>query len=306
VKDLRKTELIEMSLIDSDGNIRSEINRETVDIIKKTIEVRLEKGLPPLINPVNVEKKNGRYSLTDGKQRFVAMDELNAKRIEAFVSVNHPMKDWQSHDENRANADLPWYDYARFYINQLEGKMTRKEIANRASVGRKVVERMITALEVCEKVAGDLLRYPYDTIYEISLAPENDWEKLSNRTIENNLSKAKVRSLVNEVTWIQTQYNTIEDEEKREWAKSQIEPLLYTEDMNKGKAWDIILQARGLYISTEEIVHQLTRMVKSMKKFSTSFPGYSEYKEWEDDGLLRFQLTGWIEKEKLEIEDGSN
>jgi len=299
---VRNTQEIEIEKIELDGNIRSEPTEEGVRRIKNSIPPRVEKSLPPLINPISVEKINGTYKLISGKQRLLAMIDLGYKTIEAFVFKNHPMKDWESHDENRASNDLSWYDYAKFYKHKNEEGMTQTDIGKRADLSQISIGKMIRAYEVCEIFGTEyLMRHPYPTIYEMSLAPREDWDKIVKLIVNKNFSDKKVRAVVNETKEIRDMILTIEDEKKQTWARNQIEPLLYTENMNKLIAMDIILRARGLYMETPEVVFHLSDMIKRMKKFSETYTKNSEYKEWEEDGILKFQLTGWIKSEMLEV-----
>lgn len=146
---MRRTEEVEIGKIDLEGNIREEINKETVKTIKETIRARQKKNLQLLINPINVEKKeDGRYNLIDGKQRLIAMTELNFDRIEVFVSEKHPMKNWQSHDENRANSDMHWIDYGKFYTEQHEKGISERLLAKRSGRNRQAIHEYLKAYKV--------------------------------------------------------------------------------------------------------------------------------------------------------------
>lgn len=263
-----------------------------------SIRARIKDGKRGIIEPIIVkELPDGNYEIVIGMRRYEAGKLAELETLPCLV------EEFDSEDaivagliENLQRLDLTWQEES-IAFSGLSKTLTYPEIAKKVGKGVGYVNHRMAALP--------LVSYPgvreleLTTAERIAACPQKDWKFLISKVLSENLTRRQLEKIIGQARKIENMIDVIEDENDREKAKSQIEPIIY--EISRSVARDIISQIMGIFVPTPDILKALQPLLKKAQQFFENFPDHSEYKEWEENNLLYYQFKGWITKETLEV-----
>lgn len=304
-------------------NPRQEIG-DLTEIIQ-SITSRIKEKRRSIIEPIIVKKTKKGYEVVIGRRRFEAAKKIGLKSIPCLIDKFERREAIIAGlNENIHSKDLLWWEEGEAFEKLLgkrvdfrnkKGRFTRTEYIKGLSttqIGNKIgksgdyVQMRIKcskALRNLKKEGLDISHLPFKIARDIAYSSDKDQIKLAKQILDHSLKEREVTKLKTKVRTIRSMLEKISDENIKEKLSKQIEPILFEKEMTLKLAEDLKLKALGLFVKTPFIVQVLAKLLPRINKFVKEFPGNSEYKEWEDKEKTYFQFKGWIEKEKLKIND---
>lgn len=261
-----------------------------------------KKGIAIPLKVKEIEDPTYQYEIIDGKRRLKTALKTELPTVPIVISDEDSTESlaWDSFDANDARLNNNWYELGKFFSEENDKGMTHAEIGDRAGIDRATVTRYINSYKKLCNVPRSTLIDSIQTAKIISeKANPNDFEKVIDKVIDEDLSWRDTDKLLDKVTTIREKIYEVSDNDKRDALFEQYEPVIYEDNITLKTVDSAILDAKGIAIWTSEKLKTSDKLIKTMEKFREMYPESCELEEGIEGNNMWVSFKIWINKSEF-------